>query len=201
MHFFNSDSNIIWNIERIPDKEKEKLLNKAHNILSLNQMDENRNILLKRKGEFEQQALENVVDVAATGQNLYWSTFLFINCADSKDELESLESTNSNLIKSVSAIPYSLRFKQLFGYLNIFFRQDDKLKEYIEMPTNNIAWGFPFTLRDFNDNNYNALGLNYYDNTPLFFWSVLSERDKEKFKLVYSGNKWVRENNANKKIN
>ncbi|AAV27611.1 conserved hypothetical protein [Mesomycoplasma hyopneumoniae 232] len=118
--FFNSDSNIIWNIERIPDKEKEKLLNKAHNILSLNQMDENRNILLKRKGEFEQQALENVVDVAATGQNLYWSTFLFINCADSKDELESLESTNSNLIKSVSAIPYSLRFKQLFGYLNIF---------------------------------------------------------------------------------
>ncbi|ASU14213.1 hypothetical protein CIB43_00302 [Mesomycoplasma hyopneumoniae] len=167
--FFNSDSNIIWNIERIPDKEKEKLLNKAHNILSLNQMDENRNILLKRKGEFEQQALENVVDVAATGQNLYWSTFLFINCADSKDELESLESTNSNLIKSVSAIPYSLRFKQLFGYLNIFFRQDDKLKEYIEMPTNNIAWGFPFTLRDFNDNNYNALGLNYYDNTPLFF--------------------------------
>lgn len=102
-------------------------------------MDENRNILLKRKGEFEQQALENVVDVAATGQNLYWSTFLFINCVDSKDELESLESTNSNLIKSVSAIPYSLRFKQLFGYLNIFFRQDDKLKEYIEMPTNNIA--------------------------------------------------------------
>lgn len=167
--FFNSDSNIVWNIEKMSDKEKEKILNKAHNILSLNQSDETRNILLKRKAEFEQQALENVVDVAASGQNIFYSTFLFVNCANSKEDLDTLEYTNKNLIKSINAIPFSLRFKQLFAYLSIFFRQNDNLKEYIEMPSNNIAWGFPFTMREFNDNNYNALGLSYYDNTPLFF--------------------------------
>ncbi len=167
--FFNSDSNIVWNIDKMSDKEKEKILNKAHNILALNQTDETRNVLLRRKTEFEQQALENVVDVAASGQNLFYSTLLFVNCADSREELDTLEYTNINLIKSINAIPFSLRFKQLFAYLNIFFGQNDNLKEYIEMPGNNIAWGFPFTTREFNDNNYNALGLNFYDNTPLFF--------------------------------
>ncbi|MDO6856480.1 DUF87 domain-containing protein [Mesomycoplasma ovipneumoniae] len=167
--FFNSDSNIVWNIEKMSDKEKEKILNKAHNILALNQTDETRNVLLRRKTEFEQQALENVVDVAASGQNLFYSTFLFVNCADTKEQLDTLEYTNINLIKSINAIPFSLRFKQLFAYLNIFFGQNDNLKEYIEMPGNNIAWGFPFTTREFNDNNYNALGLSYHDNTPLFF--------------------------------
>ncbi|MBG0730746.1 Mbov_0397 family ICE element conjugal transfer ATPase [Mycoplasma sp. 'Moose RK'] len=185
--FFNSDSNIVWNIEKMSDKDKEKILNKAHNILSLNQMDENRNILLKRKGEFEQQALENVVDVAASGQNLFYSTFLFINCADSRKELDNLEYTNINLIKSVNAIPFSLRFKQLFAYLNIFFRQNDNLKEYMEMPTNNITWGFPFTLREFNDNNFNALGLNYYDNTPLFFDQFYQKGSRKNSNLFILG--------------
>ncbi|CAT05052.1 conjugal transfer ATP-binding protein TraC [Mesomycoplasma conjunctivae] len=186
-NFFNSNSNVIWNIQKIDEKEKNKILNKAHTILDINSEDKTQNIIDKKKGEFEQEAIENVIDIAATGQNLFYSTFLFVNSANSKEDLINLENQNSHLVKSIGAKIHTLRFKQLEAYINSFFRQKDTLKEWIEMPANNIAYGFPFTTREFNDGNYNVLGTNFHDGTPLFFDQFLQQDSRKNSNLFILG--------------
>lgn len=186
-HFFNSNSNIVWNIQKISEKEKNKILNKAHVILDINSQDKTQNIIDKKKGEFEQEAIENVIDLTTTGQNLFYSTFLFVNSANTKGDLVNLENQNIHLVKNIGAKIHTLRFKQLEAYINSFFRQKDTLKEWIEMPANNIAYGFPFTTREFNDENYNVLGTNFHDGNPLFFDQFLQKDTRKNSNLFILG--------------
>ncbi|ADQ90445.2 hypothetical protein B5M19_02515 [Mesomycoplasma hyopneumoniae] len=168
-NFFSSESNIVWHIQKLSDREKDKILNRAYSILSLNSEEQSASVINRRKNELEQVAIENVVDVAASGQNIFYSTFLFINQANSKQELKDIERENEQIVKNSGSVIHTLIFNQLNAYVNSFFKYFDTLKERIEMPANNIAWGFPFSTREFNDNNYNILGTNFSDGTPLFF--------------------------------
>ncbi|MDF9627737.1 DUF87 domain-containing protein [Mesomycoplasma ovipneumoniae] len=186
-NFFNSQSNIVWHIQKLSDREKDKILNRAYSILSLNSEETNASVLNRRKNQLEQEAIENVVDVAASGQNIFFSTFLFVNQANSKDALKNIERENEQIVKNSGSIIHTLIFNQLNAYVNSFFKYTDTLKERIEMPSNNIAWGFPFSTREFNDNNYNILGTNFSDGTPLFFDQFYQKSSRKNSNLFILG--------------
>ncbi|WNM15149.1 Mbov_0397 family ICE element conjugal transfer ATPase [Mesomycoplasma ovipneumoniae] len=186
-NFFNSQSNIVWHIQKLSDREKDKILNRAYSILSLNSEETNASVLNRRKNQLEQEAIENVVDVAASGQNIFFSTFLFVNQANSKDALKNIERENEQIVKNSGSIIHTLIFNQLNAYVNSFFKYSDTLKERIEMPSNNIAWGFPFSTREFNDNNYNILGTNFSDGTPLFFDQFYQKSSRKNSNLFILG--------------
>ncbi|WNM15352.1 Mbov_0397 family ICE element conjugal transfer ATPase [Mesomycoplasma ovipneumoniae] len=186
-NFFNSQSNIVWHIQKLSDREKDKILNRAYSILSLNSEETNASVLNWRKNQLEQEAIENVVDVAASGQIYFFSTFLFVNQANSKDALKNIERENEQIVKNSGSIIHTLIFNQLNAYVNSFFKYSDTLKERIEMPSNNIAWGFPFSTREFNDNNYNILGTNFSDGTPLFFDQFYQKSSRKNSNLFILG--------------
>ncbi|WNM16810.1 Mbov_0397 family ICE element conjugal transfer ATPase [Mesomycoplasma ovipneumoniae] len=186
-NFFNSQSNIVWHIQKLSDREKDKILNRAYSILSLNSEETNASVLNRRKNQLEQEAIENVVDVAASGQIYFFSTFLFVNQANSKDALKNIERENEQIVKNSGSIIHTLIFNQLNAYVNSFFKYSDTLKERIEMPSNNIAWWFPFSTREFNDNNYNILGTNFSDGTPLFFDQFYQKSSRKNSNLFILG--------------
>lgn len=65
------------------------------------------------------------------------------------------------------------------GFASLFFRFSNFLKEEIEMQASNVAFGIPFTSRNFNDGNYNIIGISKTDYTPIFFDLFLQNQDRK----------------------
>lgn len=197
---FGSDSNVIWHLSRLTSHQKEVSFNRGAKNLESN-LNENRNIVLKSKTYNEQMALEQIVDVAGSSrEEIFYSTFLFLNYASSLEKLKEAETVNKNSLKNIGATVNNLKYRQLQAFTQLYFRFSNSLHEEIEMPASNIVFGVPFISRSFNDNNFNVIATSKNDYSPLFFDIFKQNQDRKNSNTFILGTSGAGKSTLTKKL-
>lgn len=197
---FASDSNVIWHLSRLTSQQKEVSFNRGAKNLESN-LNENRNVVLKSQTQNEQMALEQIVDVAGSSkEEIFYSTFLFLNYANSLEQLKESETINKNNLKNIGATINTLKYRQLQAFTQLYFRFANLLHEEIEMPASNIAFGVPFISRTFNDNNFNIIATSKNDYSPLFFDLFKQNQDRKNSNTFILGTSGAGKSTITKKL-
>ncbi|AJC49875.1 DUF87 domain-containing protein [Mycoplasma flocculare] len=197
---FSTNSSVVWHLNRLTTTEKESSFNKGAKNLEYN-LNDQRNLVHKTKTATERAALEEIINIAASSrEEIFYSTFIFLNTAATKIELKEIESQNRNNLRNIGGTINPLKYRQLQGFASLFFRFSNFLKEEIEMPASNIAFGIPFTSRNFNDGNYNIIGISKTDYTPVFFDLFLQDQDRKNSNCFILGTSGAGKSTMTKKL-
>ncbi|MBG0730579.1 Mbov_0397 family ICE element conjugal transfer ATPase [Mycoplasma sp. 'Moose RK'] len=197
---FATNSSIIWHLNRLSSAEKENSFNRGAKNLESNFSDQ-KNIVQKSKTATERAALEEIINIASSSrEEIFYSTFIYLNTGETKNALKEIESKNRNNLRNIGATINTLKYRQLQGFASIFFRFSNFLKEEIEMPASNVAFGIPFTSRNFNDGNYNVIGISKTDYTPVFFDLFLQNQDRKNSNCFILGTSGAGKSTITKKL-
>ncbi|QEA02467.1 hypothetical protein EHI52_02800 [Mesomycoplasma hyopneumoniae] len=197
---FSTNSSVVWHLNRLTATEKENSFNKGAKNLESN-LNDQKNVVQKTKTATERAALEEIISIAGSSrEEIFYSTFIFLNTAETKNQLKEIESQNRNNLRNIGATINPLKYRQLQGFASLFFRFSNFLKEEIEMPASNIAFGIPFTSRNFNDGNYNIIGISKTDYTPVFFDLFRQNQDRKNSNCFILGTSGAGKSTMTKKL-
>ncbi|MGY6172064.1 Mbov_0397 family ICE element conjugal transfer ATPase [Candidatus Mycoplasma pogonae] len=167
--FFASDSVVVWHLNKLDETVRDKLIGNTAKNLTTN-VNEEKTIIGKRRYGLEGQAMDDLIDKAALGEEaIFKSTIIFLNQADSKKTLKEKNKVNKINLVAIPAYINPLKYRQFEGYSELHLKSPDMLKEFIEQPASNIAFAWPFISERLNDGNFNLLGQSLTDATPIFF--------------------------------
>ncbi|MDW2861544.1 Mbov_0397 family ICE element conjugal transfer ATPase [Mesomycoplasma ovipneumoniae] len=197
---FSTNSSVVWHLNRLTSAEKETSFNRGAKNLESN-LNDQKNVVQKSKTATERAALEEIINIAgSSNEEIFYSTFIFLNWGETKSQLNEIESKNRNNLRNIGGTINPLKYRQLQGFASLFFRFSNLLKEEIEMQASNVAFGIPFTSRNFNDGNYNIIGISKTDYTPIFFDLFLQNQDRKNSNCFILGTSGAGKSTLTKKL-
>ncbi len=106
-------------------------------------------------------------DLNIKKMNLFYSNFIFINNAPSTLELTNLEQSNVLNALQANSIINPLLFSQKQAYNNACLTYTDKVRDSLEMTSENIVKGWGYINSELNDNTPFFFGFDYTTGAPL----------------------------------
>jgi len=120
---------------------KQTVLDKALDIVATNG-DQGKSLFKKSKSNIEVEAIKKLIDdLNISKMNLFYSNFIFVNNASSTFELTNLEQSNVLNALQASLIINPLLFSQKQGYNNACLTYTDKVRDALEITSENIVKG------------------------------------------------------------
>ena len=164
---FNTKSTIIWNLTTLTEDLKQTVLDKALDIVATNG-DQGKSLFKKSKSNIEVEAIKKLIDDLNISKiNLFYSNFIFVNNASSTFELTNLEQSNVLNALQASLIINPLLFSQKQGYNNACLTYTDKVRDALEITSENIVKGWGYINSELNDRIPFLFGFDYTTGAPL----------------------------------
>lgn len=164
---FNTKSTIIWNLTTLTEDLKQTVLDKALDIVATNG-DQGKSLFKKSKSNIEVEAIKKLIDdLNISKMNLFYSNFIFVNNASSTFELTNLEQSNVLNALQASLIINPLLFSQKQGYNNACLTYTDKVRDALEITSENIVKGWGYINSELNDRIPFLFGFDYTTGAPL----------------------------------
>lgn len=184
---FDSPSVIIWNLSKIPSDELAKLVHKNYISSHLN-ISEQKNKLLNSKKQNDIAAQEELSEIASLeNENVFKSSIMMLSKATNKHYLDKIKSINLKNLKSWNAKIDNLIYRQYEALGNVFFRSKDILKEHHEQVASNIAYAWPFLYEEYNDKNFFLVGINSFNQKPVFINQKLKTMNRTNHNMFILG--------------
>ncbi|VEU76245.1 conjugal transfer ATP-binding protein TraC [Mycoplasmopsis columboralis] len=185
---FKSNSMIIWSLNPVSEKHKERILNRAEqNLEEIKEEVQNR--YKKRKITKDQDALNELSESLVSGEDqLFESSFILVNRAFNLEDLKAQQKENEENIKSWKGVVNNLKYRQFDAYSAMLFKNTDMLKEYTEQLSTNIGFAWVFHNQYFNDKFFSIIGnSNYNGNSPIFFDQGINNGRRNNFNMFILG--------------
>ena len=164
---FNTKSTIIWNLTTLTEDLKQTVLDRASDIVVTNG-EQGKSLFKKSKSNIEVEAIEKLIDdLNIKKMNLFYSNFIFINNAASTLELTNLEQSNVLNALQANSIINPLLFCQKQAYNNACLTYTDKVRDSLEMTSENIVKGWGYINSELNDKTPFLFGFDYTTGAPL----------------------------------
>ena len=164
---FNTKSTIIWNLTTLTEDLKQTVLDRASDIVVTNG-EQGKSLFKKSKSNIEVEAIKKLIDdLNIKKMNLFYSNFIFINNAPSTLELTNLEQSNVLNALQANSIINPLLFSQKQAYNNVCLTYTDKVRDSLEMTSENIVKGWGYINSELNDNTPFLFGFDYTTGAPL----------------------------------
>lgn len=164
---FNTKSTIIWNLTTLTEDLKQTVLDRASDIVVTNG-EQGKSLFKKSKSNIEVEAIKKLIDdLNIKKMNLFYSNFIFINNTPSTLELTNLEQSNVLNALQANSIINPLLFSQKQAYNNACLTYTDKVRDSLEMTSENIVKGWGYINSELNDKTPFLFGFDYTTGAPL----------------------------------
>lgn len=201
-NIYNSNSNVVINLERMNEKDAEKLLESKNLTLGADMLEKSRHVVKNAKKEYEYEIFTNLIEKIAKKQSnhLFSACFYIINKAKSLEELKMLEDLNLKNAQKERIKLYNYNYEQYKCWNQLQFPINDKLKTDIQCLTELIANGWAWNLEILNDETDFLLATQTHDNSPVFFDLFLKDYTRKNSNAMIIGTSGTGKSTLAKKI-
>lgn len=167
---FECEGIVIWKGIPFDDKSTDNLLNKVDIKLSANAL-EKLDATEEYKNDLAAENLnEQIRQITEDEFRLFDTNFYVVSICDDEKELKKRVKQNQNILSKRKIRLNTLTARQFFALSDVFNYPFTRLqKEFYEITSINLAYGFPFEYDDLNDNKNLLLGFSKNTKAPISF--------------------------------
>ncbi|QJR43769.1 DUF853 family protein [Mycoplasma miroungigenitalium] len=168
---YNTDSNVILNINKLSFKHAESLLEGSNRTIGTNAFEKTHHLLRNQKRQYEYEIFNELIENVAKNQSkpLLDIGVYFLNKSNTTKVLSTLENKNIQNAKKEKITLRKFHYEQFKCWNQSQLPATDVLNTSIQALPELIAFGWPWNLELLNDSNDFILATQLTDESPVFF--------------------------------